>query len=155
MRKFTSRLTLGLVALTVAASAAAIEPGNWEATTRATDIQLSSEIPPQVADMMRDAMGNRTFSNTSCVTREDLDSAPERMFQETDGECRYTEFDMTGGTLRGVAECNTDQGTMTMTMDGTYTDTSYDMTMTMSGDVGMGPMSMTYEVTGRRLGACS
>lgn len=149
------KLTLGLVALTIAASAAAIEPGNWEATSQATDVQLPGEMPPQVADMIRDAMSNRSFSSTSCITQDDIDNAPEDMFRESGGDCRYSEFDMDGGTMHGVAQCNTDQGTMTMTMDGTYTDSSYDMTMTMNGDVGMGPMSMTYAVTGRRLGACS
>lgn len=149
------KLTIGLFALTIAASAAAIEPGNWEATSRATDIQLSGDFPPQVADMMRNAMGDRTFTSTTCVSQDDLDNAPENMFRESGGDCRYTEFDMSGGTMHGVAQCDTDQGSMTMTMDGTYTDTTYNMTMVMNGDVGMGPMSMTYEVTGRRLGACS
>lgn len=149
------KLTIGLFALTIAASAAAIEPGNWEATSRATDVQLPGEMPPQVRDMIRDAMSNRSFSSTTCVTQDDLDNAPENMFRESGGDCRYTEFDMSGGTMHGVAQCNTDDGRMTMRMDGTYTDTTYNMTMVMNGDVGMGEMAMTYEVTGRRLGECS
>lgn len=149
------KITIGLFALTIAASAAAIEPGNWEATSQATDIQLSGDFPPEVADMVRNALGDRSFTSTSCVTQEDLDQAPERMFEESGGECRYTEFDMSGGTMRGVAQCDTDEGQMNMTINGTYTDTTYEMTMVMDGDVGMGPMSMTYAVTGRRIGECS
>lgn len=146
---------LGIVALTIAASAAAIEPGNWEASSQATDIQLSGDLPPQVANMVRDAINDRRMTSTNCITQDQIDNAPENLFQESEGQCRYTEFSMSGGTLHGVAQCTMEQGTMNMTMDGTYTASTYDMDMTMTGDMGMGPMSMSMHVTGRRIGECS
>lgn len=145
----------GLATIAVASSAWAIEPGNWEATSRMTDVQLPGDLPPQAADMMRGMFGGEGMTTQSCVTQDQLDNAPERIFQETNGECRYTEFDMSGGQLHAIAQCNTDQGTMDMSMDGSYTDTTYDMTMSMRGDMGMGPMTMTFDVTGRRLGPCT
>lgn len=155
MSKLTPKLMIGLGALTIAASAAAIEPGNWEATSQATDVQLPGDVPPQVANMLRDSLQERSFTSTNCITQDQIDYTPENMFRETNGECHYTEFSMSGGTLHGIAQCETGDGTMTMTMDGTYTDTTYMMTMVMNGNLGMGPMSMTYEVNARRIGPCS
>ncbi|MWV28510.1 DUF3617 domain-containing protein [Aurantiacibacter rhizosphaerae] len=144
----------GMAAAAIATSAYAIEPGNWEATSRMTDIQLPASVPPQAADMMRQIMGGEGTTVQNCVTQEDLENSPERVFEETNGECRYTEFQMAGGTIHAVAQCDNDQGTMNMTMDGTYTDTTYSMTTSMQGDMGMGPMTMTFDVTGQRLGPC-
>ncbi|WP_338243876.1 DUF3617 domain-containing protein [Aurantiacibacter hainanensis] len=152
MRKF---VIAGIATIAVASSAWAIEPGNWEATSRMTDVQLPGDLPPQAADMMRQMLGGEGMTSQNCVTQDQLDNAPERIFEETNGECRYNEFEMSGGEIHAVAQCNSDQGTMNMTMDGTYTDTTYDMTMAMQGDMGMGPMTMTFAVTGRRLGPCS
>lgn len=145
----------GIATIAIATSAWAIEPGNWETNSRMTDLDLPSDLPPQAADMMRNILGGEGITAESCITQEDLDQSPERMFQETNGECEYTEFDMSGGELHAVARCDGGQGVMNMTMDGTYTSDTYDMTMQMQGDAGMGPMTMTFEVTGRRLGACS
>ena len=152
MRKYA---VAGLATIAVATSAWAIEPGNWEANSRMTDVQLPGNMPPQAADMMRQMMGGEGMTSQNCVTQDQLDNAPERIFEETNGDCRYTEFEMVGGEIHAVAQCNTDEGTMDMTMDGTYTDTTYDMTMSMVGDMGMGPMTMTFDVTGRRLGPCT
>ncbi|MFB0610910.1 DUF3617 domain-containing protein [Aurantiacibacter poecillastricola] len=144
----------GLATIGIATSALAIEPGNWESTSRMVDIEVPADMPPQVADMMRQMLGGEGMTNRSCVTQEDLDNAPERLFAESDGECEYTEFDMSAGTMRGVARCNSDAGTMTMTMDGTYADTTYEGTMRMQGDMGMGPTTMVFDVAGTRLGDC-
>ncbi|WAT17845.1 DUF3617 domain-containing protein [Aurantiacibacter sp. MUD11] len=149
------KIVIGIAALGIAASAAAIEPGNWEATSRMVDIELPDSIPAETAGMVRQMLGDRTFTSTTCVTADQIQNAPENLFRETNGDCQYSEFDMSGGTLHAVAQCNTEEGTMTMTMDGTYTDTTYDMTMAMRGDMGMGPMTMNYAVTGRRVGTCN
>ncbi len=139
---------------TIATSAWAIEPGNWEATSRMTDITLPSDLPPQAADMMRNILGGEGVTAQNCITAEQLENSPQRMFDDTNGECRYTEFDMSGGEIHAVAQCEGDQGTMNMTMNGTYTDTTYNMTMQMQGEMPMGPMTMTFDVSGRRLGPC-
>lgn len=141
----------GLVA--IASSAAAIEPGEWRATTNLADIALPDTVPAQVADMMRAQMA-QGIETTQCITQRELDEAPDRVFRQSDGECRYTRFDMSGGKLDAVGECTMDDGTMTLTLTGTHDDTTYDMRMEMRGDVGMGPMTMTYRTTGERIGEC-
>lgn len=144
----------GLAILAIGTSAWAIEPGNWEATSRLNDLQLPPDLPPQAADMMRTMLGGEGMTTQNCVTQDDLDNAPENIFNETDGECRYTEFEMAGGEIHAIAECQSDEGTMNMQMDGSYTASTYEMTMQMRGDMGMGPMTMIFDVTGKRLGPC-
>ncbi len=145
---------LGLATVAIATSAWAIEPGNWETNSRLDDIQLPPGMPPQAGEMIRGMMGGEGMTAQNCVTQEDLDNSPERIFEETNGECRYSEFEMSAGEIHAVAQCQSEQGTMDMTMDGSYTASTYDMTMSMRGDMGMGPMTMTFDVTGRRLGDC-
>ena len=99
---------LAITTVAVASYAWAIEPGNWEATSRMTDIQLPSDLPPQAADMMRNILGGEGITAQNCVTQEDLDNSPERIFEDTNGECRYTEFEMAGGEIHAVAQCNSD-----------------------------------------------
>lgn len=147
-------LFISAIAL-IATSAAAIEPGEWSSTTRMTDIGLPANVPAQVADMMRRQMNDNAMTSSSCVTQDDIDNAPERMFQESQGQCEYSQFDMSGGALSAVAQCTTDQGTMDMTMSGTYTDTTYAMIMNMQMESPMGSMTFTSEVSGQRVGPCS
>lgn len=155
MRKSVIALFMACMATSgLAASQSSILAGNWEATSVLSDLTLPPGMPAGAEDMMRDMLGGEGMTSQSCVTQEDLDQAPERMFEETNGDCRYTEFDMAGGEIHAVAQCNTDGGEMTMQMDGTYTATSYDMDMRMQGDAGMGAMTMAFDVTGTRLGDC-
>lgn len=149
-------LFIGLAAVTLTTSAAAIVPGNWEATSVLADLTLPPDVPAGAEDMLRSMLGGEGMTSQHCVTQEDIDSAPERIFQETDGQCEYSQFDMSGGQMHAVAQCNMDDGgVMNMTMDGTYTDTTYSMTMQMQGDAGMGPMTMSFDVAGHRVGDCS
>lgn len=138
-----------------ATSAAAIEPGEWTSTSRMTDIGLPADVPAQVADMIRNQMNSNAMTSSSCITRDDLDNAPERMFRDSQGQCEYSQFEMSGGRLNAVAQCTTDQGVMDMVMSGTYTDSTYAMTMNMDMDSPMGAMTFTSQVSGERTGPCS
>lgn len=148
------RLILATSLLCVAGAAYAIEPGQWQSSTQMQDITLPPSVPAQARDIMRQAMGQAT-TVTTCITQDDIDNSPQRMFEDTNGECRYTDFNMGGGKLDATAQCKTGGGNMNMTMSGTYTASTYDLTMSMQGDSGMGPMTMTFKTTGKRVGACS
>lgn len=155
MRKRAIAGLAGLAALAIATSAYAIEPGKWEATSRMTDIQLPPGMPPQAADMVRQIMGGDGQTSQTCMTLDDLGNSPRRMFDETNGECQLSDVEVSGGNIHAVAQCVNDDGAMNMTMDGTYTATTYEMTMLMQGDMGMGAMTLTFNETGRRLGECN
>ena len=149
----TSAITIVAILL-VATSAAAIEPGEWRSETQMVDVQLPPSFPAAATEMMRGQM-ERVMSNSSCISQEDIDSAPEQMFQQTDGECQYSDFEMADGRLNATAQCRTPQGQMTMVMTGTYTDSEYDMEFVNTGDMGMGGMKMTFHTTGQRIGPCA
>lgn len=151
-------ITLALaipIAILAASAAAAIEPGEWQSSSRMTDITLPGNLPEQVGEMMRRQLNERVMSSTQCITQEDIEQAPEQMFEMSEGQCEYSDFQMSGGRLNAVAQCNMPQGAMTMTMTGEYTDTTYTMTMVMEGDSGMGNMAITSEVEGERIGPCA
>ncbi len=147
-------IVLAAGALALATSAAAIEPGNWSSTMRTVDIDLPGEMPAQVSDMIRTQMMQNARSSTSCVTQEDIDNAPEQMFDQTEGQCEYSRFEMADGVLDAEAQCATEQGTMNMTMTGSYTDTTYSMVSNVQMQSPMGAMNMTAEIEGERIGEC-
>ncbi len=148
------RLIIGIAAAAIATSAAAITPGNWETTSRLDDIVLPAGMPAGAEDMMRQMLGSEGITAQSCITQDQIDNAPQQLFDQTDGDCEYTDFAMAGGELHAVAQCRTDEGAMNMVMDGTYTDTTYAIAMRMQGDMGMGEMTMHFDVTGQRIGDC-
>ena len=127
----------------VPAAAQTLKPGMWEATSQMTSMSM-----PNMPVDMKQALAGKAHSFRYCVRAEDVAKAPERLFQGSDGRCRYTQFKMTGGSLNAVMQC---QGGMTGRMKGTFTPTSYAATndMAMSGG-----MKMTSRVTGRRVGNC-
>ncbi|TIX50548.1 DUF3617 domain-containing protein [Alteraurantiacibacter aquimixticola] len=148
-----------VIALATASAAAAIEPGEWQSNMRVTDIQLPGNLQPEIADMIRTQMGQNVQRATTCLTQADIDNAPQQMFDQTGGQCEYSQFDMSGGKLDAVAQCDTGQGMMDMAMSGTYTDTTYNMTMNMNMEMQMegpmGSMQMSATISGERTGDCS
>jgi hypothetical protein len=63
---------------------------------------------------------------------------------------------MGGGKIDAKMTCKAEQGTQTMTMNGSYTPETYQMTMAVNG---MGPMgkamSMQMELSAKRTGECT
>lgn len=136
--------TIVLLSLLAAPAAAqTMQPGLWEATSQVTSMAM-----PNMPVDMKQAMVGKTHSVRHCVRAEDLAKAPERLFQGSDGRCRYTEFKMSGGKVNAVMQC---QGGMTGRMTGSFTPTSYAATNDISTTAGM---KMSSRVTGRRVGDC-
>jgi hypothetical protein len=132
---------LSLIALPAAAQT--MKPGMWEGTSQVTSMSM-----PNMPAGMKEAMAGKAQTFRYCVRAEDVAKAPEKLFQGSDGRCRYTQFKMTGAKLDAVMQC---QGGMTGRMTGTYTPTSYAAT----SDIAMtGGMKMTSKVSGRRVGDC-
>ncbi len=111
------------------------------------------DAPPQLAGMMRDMM-SRTFEY--CLTQADVEEGFKSAMSKTqEGDCRYERFDVTGvGQIEGEMVCNAGGREMRMVMQGSGTATSSDVTMQMSGDMGVGPGSMKMRVVQNRLGPC-
>ncbi|MGP1283379.1 MAG: DUF3617 domain-containing protein [Parasphingopyxis sp.] len=130
-----------------------ITPGQWEATVQLTEFDMP-QMPEEARAVMQEQMG-RTQTSTSCITPEQAADPQASMFGDSNDDCTYTEFDMSGGTMLVAGTCRSEgmPGAVSMRMEGRYTPTSYEMTMNMDMDGGpAGPMSMAGQVTGRYLG---
>ncbi len=128
-------------------------PGTWEATVQLTEFDMP-QMPPEARDMMQQQMG-RTQTSTSCITPEQAANPEAEFFaNQDDNDCSYSEFDMSGGNILIAASCQPEGmgGAMNMRMEGSYSPSEYDMTMTMDTDTGpAGPMRIAGRVTGRHV----
>ncbi|MGB3723381.1 MAG: DUF3617 domain-containing protein [Pacificimonas sp.] len=145
-----------IAAIGLASSTQAIQPGQWQTTGRVVDVDITMPpgVPAGMADMMKKQMTRQSHDIKQCISREDIEQAPERMFKQSNGDCEYERFDMSGGKLDAVAVCRMQGTTMRMTMTGTHTDTTYQTRMVMTGDGPMGPMTLTSDGSGTRIGDC-
>ncbi|MBV7256177.1 DUF3617 domain-containing protein [Pacificimonas sp. WHA3] len=145
-----------LLIAAAATGAQAITPGKWSTTGKTVDFQMQMPpgVPASVVDMIKSRMAGQSYSSSQCITRDDIDKAPEKMFSESNGQCKYDRFDMSGGKLDAVASCKMQGVRMRMEMTGTHTDTTFQTRMKMTGDGDMGPMTIISEGSGTRTGDC-
>lgn len=137
----------------VASAGISITPGQWESTVQLTEFDMP-QMPEEARAMMQQQMGT-AHTSTSCITPEEAANPEANMFGDNNDDCTYTDFTMSGGNILIAGSCQTQgmPGATSMRMEGSYTPTSYDMTMNMNMESGpAGPMSMAGQVTGRFVG---
>lgn len=127
-----------------------IQAGQWESTSQITSVE-GEGLPPGMADMMTSQVQTTSY----CMTQAEIDDNPQAMFDQSDGQCQYTDFNMGGGRLDATAVCNTPQGSMQMEMSGTYTATTFQSENRMVMNTPMGNITMTAKSSGKRTGACT
>lgn len=134
-----------------------LEPGQWEMTQEI--VEASAPGMPEAA--LAQMRGQKTTVQ-SCITPEQAKKPDADFFagQQNQG-CKYEDFSMAGGKVRGKVTCTGGDmpGTMTMAMAGTYGASAYDMTMDMqmvptAGADAPGAMTFKSHTTGRRIGQC-
>lgn len=134
------------------------EPGEYRQTIEITDLSMPGMDPKQAEAMKK--MMKASQQHTFCLTAEDSDKGFKDMFDEVGkgGQCSYSRFDVSGGTLDAVMNCKSQmEGTSTMALTGTVTASGSDVTVKMdqSGAQNpMGDMKMTMHMTTTRLGEC-
>ena len=131
-----------------------IQPGQWEATNEIISVSAPG-VPPEALEQMI----GQTSTVSNCITPEQA-AQPNANFlavQKT-SDCTYQDWSMDDGRMSGTMTCTGGQlpGTMTMKMDGTYSDEAYDMTMDMETAGLPGGITMTVQArtTGERVGDC-
>jgi hypothetical protein len=146
------RKTAASIALILAAPAAAqtMQPGLWEITSKMTGMDMPS-MPAAAAK----AMAGRSVTLRHCLKPEDIAKGPERLFGQTNGECRFLDHSMKGGKLSSTMQCKTAAGETLVKSSGSYTPTSYTATSRMTTTTKGAPaITMSSSVTGRRVGDC-
>lgn len=126
-----------------------VRPGQWTAQSNMVSMEIPG-MPANMANMMK----GKPFTHSYCLTAEQAENAPEAMFKETNGQCRYTSFDMAGGKLDAVAVCTHEMGDARMRMTGSYTATSYSADNHMTISSPQGTVKTHAHVEGRRTGDC-
>jgi hypothetical protein len=129
--------------------------GQYRSTAELVSIDIPG-APPEIASMMGEAMKGQT--SEYCLTQEDVDKGFEEMAKETqEGDCSFQKFDMDGGDIDAVMSCTAPgDAQMKVAMKGKGTETSMDMTMTLSGKIPQaGEMSMVMKSRQERIGDCS
>jgi hypothetical protein len=133
-----------------------LSAGRWEGSATFTDLQIPG-MPAETAAKMKDEMGKRN-SFASCLTEAEARKPAAGFFAGGEKDCRYDHFAMTNGRLDAAMSCKSESGTQNMTMQGSFTSDSFQLSMTTksSGAAGQ-PMSaatMAMKIDAHRTGAC-
>ena len=129
-----------------------IQPGEWEITSETLNID-SPSMPPQVAEAMKKSIGQKTTSR-KCITAEEA-SGGDFVSPDPEAQCTKQGFSFAGGRIQGSMSCTGEDGKATITMSGSHSGTSYDMTSKITSQNEAGSMTMETRNTGRRLGECT
>lgn len=131
-----------------------VRPGRWESQVTIEEMKIPG-MSAEAANQMPNFEG-RVQTSVNCLSEEDVKRPKEDFFTGDNKNCRYDRFTMADGKIDAVMKC-TDQGaTQTMTMQGSYSPTTYNMRMSMvgSGEGAVG-MSMKMRVDAKHAGQCT
>ena len=134
-----------------------IQPGKWQTKITVLDIDVPG-MPPQAAQQMKQTMGKMQENRyDTCLTEADVKRPKEDFFAGKNNDCRYDHFTMSGGKIDAALRCEAKPtGTMNMTINGTYSRTSYEATMALDVSGGReGGMKMRSHSESRRIGQCT
>lgn len=124
------------------------EPGQYKATITMTGIDLPG-VPAGHG-------GGMTTTTDYCLTEEEVTKGFEEMIKRgQDGECSYENFSLKDGKMDAVMNCKSAEGGARMTMAGTVTPTSSEITASSAIDMGeAGKGTMNFTVKHERTGDC-
>ncbi|HEV7661166.1 MAG TPA: DUF3617 domain-containing protein [Allosphingosinicella sp.] len=143
-----------------------LQPGQWEKTLRFKSLELTGASPEVQARANRQVGQSQT--NQECITpekaRNPLQEMREMAAQGRAANCRFTDETFSGGVIRIRATCGgagqNESGTLSV--EGSFTETTLQATLTVSGQgvaspmmPGVTGMRMTAEISGRRTGDCA
>jgi hypothetical protein len=134
------------------------QPGQYTQTMKVTKFEVPN-APPEMAKQMKAAMG-QAQTTSFCLTKEMSQKGFEEMFREIgkDGECKYQRFDVSGGKLDALLQCESKaEGKGTITMAGTVGSQGSDVTVeidTVNPASPMGSSTIGMQMVSKRTGDC-
>ena len=162
--KHASMLAVGIAAIAITAACSKgpdhQQPGEWETIATLKSAEMPG-APPQVAEMMRARVG-QSQTQRECLTPErarDPLGEMRRMLAQSGGQgCNFTDQVFGGGTIRirGTCQAPGGQGSLQLSMDGSFTETTLQATMTVNAQgAGGAGMNASTEMRSRRIGDCT
>ena len=134
-----------------------LEPGEWENTVKIVDVKVEGLPEGTPADMM-DSMKGKVTSSKSCITREEAENPGAQFFAAQEKtSCEVTKFNMSGGAVSSEMSCSNmggAPGDVTVTMDGQYGPSSYEMTTETNGGAAGMTVKFSSTISGKRIGDC-
>jgi hypothetical protein len=132
------------------AGAATITPGLYE-----TSVSVNvGGLPETLAKSMQGSVEKQQ----DCVTPEEAAKGSADLFGKKDDNCQSKDVVFAGGRIHGTLVCRgkggEGEGAATITLDGSYTSTGYDVTANMVTQAGGKKMTVETRVVGRRVGEC-
>ncbi|GGC23779.1 hypothetical protein GCM10011371_09310 [Novosphingobium marinum] len=142
------------VANKVAASNVRPNPGRWESRMTIEKMEMPG-LPPEAQKMMKQHMGaTQTFA--TCLTPEEAAKPDADFFQKDASDCNYERFAMADGKIDAKMTCSANGQVQNMTMNGTYSQESYNIRVSADGEAQAGmPMSMAMTIESQRVGDCN
>ena len=135
-------------------AASFVRPGRWESTVTIEEMTIPG-MSKEMADNMP-GFERRQQTSSSCLTEEEAKRPKEDFFAGANKNCRYDRFTMADGKIDAVMKCTEQGATHTMTMQGSYSPTTYNMHMSMEGaGQGAAGMSMKMRVDAKHAGQCT
>jgi hypothetical protein len=129
-----------------------IQPGEWEITME----MQSAEVSGMPAGMHMPNIPPSTLR--SCVTPEQVSRANANFLSGSGHagiDCDYSGVTVAGGRIQGTSTCSRAGMQATVTMDGSFTPTSYDIRQQMRSTMNGRTSSSTNHLVGRRVGECT
>jgi hypothetical protein len=145
------------VALIFACSSnTSLQPGQWEFTTKMTDIEVPG-APPAVAAQMKQAMASSAQTQSRCLTPAEA-ANPGGSLANPSGSaqgCTFSKQTFAGGTIDVAGTCRAPTGgNVETTLTGTYTATEINARIGANVTGGPQQMRMSGTMTARRTGDC-
>ena len=85
---------------------ASLQPGQWEMTTKMTDIEMPG-APPAMAAQMKQAMAAQAQTQTRCITPQEAANPAGGMMSPSGNAqgCTFTKQTFSGGTIDVAGSC--------------------------------------------------
>ena len=129
-----------------------IQPGEWEITME----MQAAEVSGMPAGMHMPNIPPSTVR--SCLTPEQVSRANANFLSGSGHQgmdCDYSGVTVADGRIQGTSTCSRAGIQATVTMDGSFTPTSYDIHQQMRSTMHGRSSSSTNHLVGRRIGECT
>lgn len=145
-------------------SSNSLQPGQWEFTTRMTNVEVPG-VPEAVAAQMRAAMANQTQTQSRCITPEEAANPTAGMMNPSGSAsgCTFTDQVFEGGRIQVAGTCPAPggAGNVRTSLTGSYTPTTMETQLQAEVQSTGGPpgtpqtVRMTGTMNARRTGDCA
>lgn len=131
-----------------------LKPGEYSMKMNITKLEMPG-MPAAQLEQMKTQMASSMPTSNFCLTAEQAKAGAEEMYKKMgQGDCKFDKFSDTGSAVSGTMNCNSGGMAMTMTFNGTKSETSSstDSEMQMKGPTGT--MVMGSHIEMNRVGDC-